>query len=120
MNHVYLAGNLVRDPEMRYLDGGKSVTNFTIALNERGKDGKEYTSYIRCSAWNELGVRIAEQAKLGTRVVLEGKLVQRTWTDKENKKHDELSVTVQSADVVLKQAPVTIQRDPQDVGDLPF
>lgn len=121
MNHVMIGGNLVRDPEVRYLDGGTAVTNFTIALNERGKDGKEYTSFIRCSAWGELGIRIAEQARTGTRLIVSGKLRQKTWTDKNGAKHDDVSVMVQTADPVIKQTPPTTTPPDQQVkDDLPW
>jgi single-strand DNA-binding protein len=116
---VVMTGNLTRDPEVRYLDGGKAVTNFTVALNERGKDGKEYTSFIRCSAWGELAIRVGDQARKGSRVVVEGKLSQRTWTDNKDQKHDEVSVVVRTASIVLKQPPAA--SDPQQVDDdLPF
>lgn len=121
MNRCFLSGNLTRDPEVRYLDGGKAVTNFTIAINERGANGQEYTSFIRCAAWTELGIRIADQARTGTKVVIEGKLSQKTWTDKQGQKHDEVSVMVNSADIVTKQAPPTVALDNQVVpDDLPF
>lgn len=120
MNRVFLAGNLTRDPEVRYLDGGRAVTNFTIALNERGKDGKEYTSFIRCAAWTELGIRIADQARTGTRIVLEGKLTQKVWTDKTGAKHDELSVIVNAADIVIKRAPTAALSNQVVPDDLPF
>lgn len=120
MNHVMISGNLVRDPEMRYLDGGKAVTNFTLALNERGRDGKEYTSFIRCAAWGEQAIRVAEQAKTGTRLVVSGKLSQKTWQDKAGNKHDDVTVVVNTADVVIKQAPPTLVQADQQVGDIPF
>jgi single-strand DNA-binding protein len=121
MNHVFLSGNLVRDPEVRYLDGGKAVTNFTIAINERGKDGKEYTSFIRCAAWGELGIRVGDSARKGTRLSLTGKLSQKTWTDKDSKKHDDVSVVVMSADVVVKTTPPTTPPpEDDDLGDIPF
>lgn len=120
MNHVVLSGNLTRDPEVRYLDGGKAVANFTIALNERGKDGKEYVSFIRCAAWSELGIRIGDTARTGTRIVVEGKLNQKSRTDKEGKKHDDVTVTVMSAYIVQKTAPTAQQAAPDDIGDIPF
>lgn len=119
MNHVQIAGNLTRDPEVRYLPDGKAVTNFTVAINER-RGEKEYTSFIRCAAWGETGIRLSEQARTGTRVVVDGKLTQKTWKDKQNQTHDEVSVMVNTADVVIKQAAPTFTPPDQEVGDLPF
>ena len=123
MNSVYLSGNLTRDPEVRYLDTGKSVTNFTIAVNERGRDGKEYVSFIRCSSWDEAGIRLADQASRGTRVILEGRISQKKWTDKDGKVRDDVSVVVHTAYVVQKPATAMAESTPPDqiVGDdLPF
>lgn len=121
MNTVYIAGNLTRDPEVRYFDDGKAVSNFTVALNERSKDGKETTSFIRCAAWGDVALRSAELMRTGTRVIIEGRLNQKTWTDKDGKKHDEVSVIARSVDVVIKPVQPTVARDVEQVpADLPF
>lgn len=123
MNRVFLAGNLTRDPEVRYLDGGRAVTNFTIAINERNKDGKETTSFIRCAAWGDLGIRVGDSTRMGTRVVVEGRLSQRSWKDKNNATHDDVSVVINTCDVVTKSPPMatpTEQARQPSLDDLPF
>jgi single-strand DNA-binding protein len=73
-----LVGNLGRDPEMRYLPNGNPVTNFTLATNRQytnsaGEKVKEVT-WFRISAWNKLAEICNQYLKVGSKVLVEGKL----------------------------------------------
>ena len=81
-NRVILAGNLVRDPEIRYLPSGLSVTSFGIAVNSRYKQNnelKEDVSFFDIVVFGKLGENCAEYLSKGRPVLVEGRLRQRRW-----------------------------------------
>jgi single-strand DNA-binding protein len=90
VNKVILIGNLGRDPELRYTQGGQAVANFTLATNERfsTKDGEkqERTEWHRVVAWGRTGELCAQYLSKGRSVYLEGRLQTREWEDKEGQK----------------------------------
>jgi len=88
-NRVILAGNLVRDPEIRYLPSGLSVTSFSIAVNSRYKQNnepKEEVSYFDVVAFGKLGETCAEYLSKGRPVLVEGRLRQRRWESEGTKR----------------------------------
>ena len=81
-NRVILAGNLVRDPEIRYLPSGLSVTSFGLAVNERIKKGdawEEYVSFFDITVFGKQGENCAEYLSKGKPALVEGRLRQRRW-----------------------------------------
>ncbi len=81
-NRVILAGNLVRDPEIRYLPSGTPVTSFSVAVNSRYKQNneiKEEVSYFDIVVFGKQGENCAEYLSKGRPVLVEGRLRQRRW-----------------------------------------
>jgi single-strand DNA-binding protein len=81
-NRVILAGNLVRDPEIRYLPSGLSVTSFGLAVNERIKKGdawEEHVSFFDVTVFGKQGENCAEYLSKGRPALVEGRLRQRRW-----------------------------------------
>ena len=72
-NRVVLAGNLTRDPELRFTQQGVPVANFSIALN-RVRSKSEAVDFFNVSCWRELGERVANYKKKGDPIVVEGHL----------------------------------------------
>ncbi|GAC1502493.1 MAG: hypothetical protein NVS1B2_27640 [Vulcanimicrobiaceae bacterium] len=94
-NKITLVGNLTRDPEIRYVDGGqKSVTKFALAINRKAKAGDE-TMYIDVVAWDRLSEICNQYLKKGMSVLVEGRLVIRAYVNKdgENRKAIEVVAT---------------------------
>jgi single-strand DNA-binding protein len=88
-NRVILAGNLVRDPEIRYLPSGLSVTSFGIAVNSRYKQNnelKEEVSFFDIVVFGKLGENCAEYLSKGRPVLVEGRLRQRRWESEGTKR----------------------------------
>ncbi len=85
-NKVILAGNLTRDPEMRYTPKGTAVVRITLAVNRTytGEDGqkKEEVSFIDVDAWGRQAEVISQYMKKGRPLLVEGRLKQDTWEDK--------------------------------------
>lgn len=84
-NLTVLAGNLTRDPEVRYLANDKCVASFSIAVNRRWKDAqgqpKEATTFVDCKAWGHLGEIIGANCTKGKNILVQGQLEQEKWKD---------------------------------------
>jgi len=82
---ITVVGNLTGDPELRFIQSGAAVVNFTVASTPRTfdrqsnewKDGE--TLFMRCSLWREAAENVAESLTKGTRVIVTGRLVSRSW-----------------------------------------
>lgn len=100
VNKVILIGNLGRDPELRYTQGGQAVANFTLATNERfaNKAGEqqERTEWHRIVAWGKTGELCAQYLSKGRTVYIEGKLQTREWEDKEGHKRSTTEIVAQN------------------------
>lgn len=87
INKVILIGNLGRDPELRYTQGGSAVTNFSVATNERWKDkdgnNQERTEWHRVIVWGRSAENCAQYLQKGSTVYVEGRLQTNEWEDKE-------------------------------------
>ena len=87
INKVTLVGNLGRDPELRRLESGAAVAQFSIATNESYKDRegnwRDQTEWHEIVVWRQLAERAEAQLRKGMQVYLEGKLTTRSWQDKD-------------------------------------
>ena len=83
-NRIILVGNLTRDPEIRYTQTGKSVTKFTLAVNN--PRNKEEVTYVDIVAWDKLGETCNTYLKKGSNTLIEGRLVIRSYDDKDGNK----------------------------------
>lgn len=83
MNLVILAGNLTRDPELRYIPSGQAVTTFSMAMNRVYNDDsgnkKETVTFIRVVAWGKLAEICNEYLKKGSSALIQGRLDSRQW-----------------------------------------
>ena len=90
INKVILVGNLGKDPEVRYLEGGSVVANFTLATSESYKDktGKkiDQTEWHNIVVWRGLAEVAEKYLKKGMQIYVEGKIRSRSWEDKEGNK----------------------------------
>ena len=87
VNKVILVGHLGKDPEVRHLEGGNSVANFTLATNDYYKDKQgtrvERTEWHNIAAWRGLAELAEKYLKKGSQVCVEGKLRTRQYLDKD-------------------------------------
>ncbi len=90
VNKVFLIGNLGSDPEVKRLDGNKSVVNFSIATSERWTDKvtgevRERTDWHRIVAWDKTAELVGEFLAKGRQVCVEGRLQTRSFKDKDGR-----------------------------------
>ena len=89
---ITVIGNLTDDPELRFTPSGAAVANFTVASTPRSfdrqtnewKDGD--TLFLRCSVWRQVAENVAESLQKGMRVVVQGRLVSRSYETREGEK----------------------------------
>ncbi|MBP9802057.1 single-stranded DNA-binding protein [Patescibacteria group bacterium] len=92
LNKVNLIGNLTQDPELKNLPSGQGLTAFNLATNyiwydAKSKEKKTRADFHKIVAWGHLADIITTYLKKGSKVYVEGRLQNRTWDDKEGKKH---------------------------------
>lgn len=97
LNKVMLIGRLGQDPELKYTASGAAVLTLSIATNSsyKGQDGNavEHTEWHRVVLWRKLAEVMAQYAKKGSRVYVEGKLATRSWDDKDGVKRYSTEIT---------------------------
>ena len=101
-NRVTLKGNLTRDPEYKTISE-KSLVTFRIAVNESIGNGKEETVFMDVDGWGS-HAEYSQNVQLakGDRVIIDGRLRQRTWEDKEGNSRTSYSVLPSTFSKVLK------------------
>ena len=102
INQVILMGRLTRDPEMRTTTTGKSIASFSIAV-DRGGEGDQ-TDFFDVTAWEKLGELVNQYLSKGRRCLVQGRLRQDSWDDKETGKKRS-KVEVVATDVTFLDGP---------------
>ena len=120
---ITIIGNLTADPEVRFTPSGAGVASFTVASTPRVfdrqageyKDGE--TLFMRCSIWREAAENVAESLKKGMRVIVQGRLVQRSFTTREGENRTVVEMQVDEIGPSLRYAKAQVTRQsPQQGG----
>lgn len=99
VNRVFMAGRLVRDPELRLLTSGTSVCSFSIAVNRKWGE-KEETTFLDCEAWKKQAELVAAHLHKGDPIFVEGRLKQDEWTTQDGQKRSKLKVVVENFEFI--------------------
>lgn len=137
VNKVILIGHLGKNPEVRHLEGGTTVANFTMATNEYYKDKQgtriERTEWHNIAAWRGLAELAEKHLHKGQQVYVEGRIRTRQYQDKDNQTRyvteivaEEISLlgprpgpSAQPAATAVAEEPVTFRQEPE-LDQLPF
>jgi single-strand DNA-binding protein len=119
---ITVIGNLTADPELRFTPSGAAVANFTVASTPRTfdrqsnewKDGD--TLFLRCSIWREAAENVAESLTKGTRVIVSGRLVQRSYETREGEKRTVYELQVDEVGPSLRYASAKVTRTQRSGG----
>jgi single-strand DNA-binding protein len=100
-NKVILAGNLTRDPEMRYTPKGTAIASFGLAINRRWKsetgETKEEVTFVDIEVWDRQAEVVSQYFKKGNPILVEGRLKLDQWEDKNtHQKQSKLKVRLES------------------------
>ncbi len=94
-NRVILAGNLTRDPQLRYLPNSQTaLAEFGMAINRKYKD-KEETCFVDCTAWGKQAETLNQYMRKGSPILIEGRLQHDRWEDKDGQKRSKHIVVVE-------------------------
>lgn len=112
-NHITIAGNLTADPELKFTAGGYALCKFTVAVNRRVKKGEEWeeqVSFFNCTAWRDQADYLAQSLQKGDRIIVTGRLEQRSWEADDGSKRSAVEIQVDEVGASLKSAVAQIQR----------
>jgi single-strand DNA-binding protein len=115
-NHVELIGNVVRDPELRFQPSGTALCQFGLAVNRRWKNKQtnewdEQVSFFDVVCWRELAENVAESIVKGTRVIVTGRLEQRSWETDDGQKRSKVEVVADEVGPSLRWATAQVTRN---------
>ena len=119
---ITVVGNLTADPELRFTPSGAAVANFTVASTPRifdrqsneWKDGDAL--FMRCSIWREAAENVAESLTRGSRVVVQGRLKQRSYETREGEKRTVVELEVDEIGPSLKYATAKVNKASRSGG----
>ena len=126
MQKVIIIGRLGADPEVKYLQDGTAVANFTVATSERWKsksgEKQERTEWHKCSVFGRLAEVCSEYLKKGSLAYFEGKLQTRSWEDKDGIKRYVTEIKVSEMEMLgsRQESRQDVNRDEPDLDQIPF
>ncbi len=101
LNKVMCIGNVGRDPEMRYTSGGKSTTQFSVAVSGFARDGEEpATEWFNIVTWDKLAENMNQLVRKGSKVYVEGRLQTRSWEGQDGQKKYRTEVVAQRVELL--------------------
>jgi single-strand DNA-binding protein len=115
-NQLTLVGNLVDDPELRFTPAGQPVANFRIANTQRYKDSTGTwvdgdSLFLTCNVWRQVAENVSESLSKGMRVIVTGRLKQRSYETKEGEKRTVYELEVDELGPSLKNAQAKVIRN---------
>ncbi len=119
---ITVIGNLTSDPELRFTPSGAAVAGFTVASTPRTfdrqssewKDGE--TLFMRCSVWRDAAENVAESLTRGSRVIVSGRLVSRSYDTKEGEKRTVVEMQVDEVGPSLRYATAKVNKTQRSGG----
>jgi single-strand DNA-binding protein len=120
---ITIAGNLVDDPELRFTPAGQPVARFRVASTPRFRDNstgewKDGDSlFLTCNVWRQAAENVAESLTRGMRVIVSGRLRQRSYETKEGEKRTVYEVEVDDVGPSLRNASAKVNRVARSGGD---
>jgi single-strand DNA-binding protein len=121
-NSVTIVGNVTRDPELRFTSSGQATATFGVAVNRKWQnrqtnEWEEQVSYFNVVAWRELAENVAESLTKGSRVIVDGRLEQRSWETPDGEKRTVIEIVADEIGPSLRWASAQVTRNERRGGD---
>jgi len=122
-NTVTVVGNVTRDPELRFTNSGLATASFGLAVNRRWQNRQtqeleEQVSFFDVVCWREMAENVSESLTKGSRVVVTGRLEQRSWEDKNTgDKRSKIEIVADEVAPSLRWATAQVTRNERRDGD---
>jgi single-strand DNA-binding protein len=115
-NSITLVGNITRDPELRFTPSGQPTATFGLAVNRRWQnrqtqEWEEATSFFDVVCWRELAENSSESLHRGARVIVTGRLEQRSWQTQEGEKRSKVEIVADELGPSLRWASAEIKKN---------
>ena len=114
-NNVTLIGNITRDPELRFTPSGQATATFGLAVNRRWQnrqtqEWEEATSFFDVTCWGDLGDNVSESLTKGARVLVIGRLDQRSWETDQGEKRSKVEIIADEVGPSLRWATAQVTK----------
>src|SRR3954453_18940511 len=121
-NSVTLIGNITRDPELRFTPSGQATATFGLAVNRRWQnrqtqEWEEATSFFDVVCWREMAENASESLTRGSRVIVTGRLEQRSWESQEGDKRSKIEVIADEIGPSLRWATAEVKKNDRKSAD---
>ena len=121
-NNVTVVGNITRDPELRFTPSGQAVASFGLAVNRRWQnrqtsEWEEQTSFFDVKCWAQMAENVSESLGRGSRVVVSGRLEQRSWETDQGDKRSKVEIVADEIAPSLRWATAQVTRNERRDGD---
>ncbi len=115
-NHITLVGNITRDPELRFTPSGQATTTFGLAVNRRWQnrqtqEWEEATSFFDVVCWREMAENASDSLNKGARVIVTGRLEQRSWEVGDGERRYKIEVVADEVGPSLRWATAEIKKN---------
>ena len=115
-NTITIVGNATRDPELRFTPSGQGVASFGLAVNRRWQnkqtnEWEEATSFFDVVAWGSLGENVAESVTKGARLIVVGRLDQRSWESDSGEKRSKVEIVADEIGPSLRWATAEVSKN---------
>ena len=115
-NSITIIGNATRDPELRFTPSGQGVASFGLAVNRRWQnkqtnEWEEATSFFDVVAWGSLGENVAESVTKGARLIVVGRLDQRSWESDSGEKRSKVEIVADEIGPSLRWATAEVSKN---------
>lgn len=120
-NTITIMGNITRDPELRFTPSGQANSRFGVAVNRRWQDRtsgewQEATSFFDVVCWREMAENVSESLPKGSRVIVTGRLEQRSYDDKDGNKRNVVEIIADEVGPSLRYATAQITKNERKGG----
>jgi single-strand DNA-binding protein len=121
-NTITVVGNLTRDPELRFTQSGQARAVLGVAVNRRWQnrqtnDWEESTSFFNVVCWREMAENVSESLTRGMRVMVTGRLDQRSWETQEGEKRSTVEIVAEEIGPSLRWASAQVERNERRGGE---
>ena len=121
-NNITVIGNCTRDPELRFTAGGQALASFGVAVNRRWQnrqtnEWEEAVSFFDVTCWQQLAENVAESVQKGSRVIVTGRLDQRSWETQEGDKRSKVEIVADEVGPSLRYASASVTKNEKRGGD---
>jgi single stranded DNA-binding protein (ssb) len=118
---ITIVGGLGRDPEIRYTAAGRAVATLGVAVSRRWMDRKsnewqEQTSWFDVVVWGDMAENVSDTLSKGTRVIVTGRLEQRSWENEQGEKRSKVEIVADEIGVSLRWATAEVKRSERRSG----